>query len=406
MKKIFFIAAFALLMVSCEEFEPMFAKYEAPSGETPYKTYTREEVEKEYGKILTIADVCRLYNEHLSGLTTEQLSDNAHRALHVYTPLVVEGVVSTTDKPGNFYKTFYIQDKDQGGLEIKVGKNGLYNDYKQGQRVFIVLSELSIGMYGFKTGNYGGQGMVQIGFEDPSAQYETSYMENTLLVDTHILRTSPLVLEPDVVAPVEIAAAQLPDAKMATAADSKYVGRVVTLKGMQFADENFVLMYVDSNKDKKQYYNRIFLSDTNGIGKFGKGHNIKTWGLSKERMKAQMLAGDWDDAFIASGSQYLTDEQGNKMTVGDFKGEDGEYAGIEKAAYSVSQYFSFEGKEIQVRTSGFCKFCDFEIPEDILNKSRSIDITGVLTLYQGSYQLTVNSADDFVYSDTKEKIYQ
>ena len=61
--------------------------------------------------------------------------------------------------------------------------------------------------------------------------------------------------------------------------------------------------------------------------------------------------------------------------------------------------------EIQVRTSGFCKFADFEIPEDVLNGSRALDMTGVLTIYQGSLQLVVNSQDDWRYSDTGEKLY-
>ena len=112
-------------------------------------------------------------------------------------------------------------------------------------------------------------------------------------------------------------------------------------------------------------------------------------------MKEHLLAGDWDDAEVASGSVYLLDEHGNHVTLGDLKG-DGTYPGVEKAAYSVSQYFTMDGTEIQIRTSGFCKFCDVEIDPEVLAGRKTISVTGILSLYQGSIQVTVNSLDDFV----------
>ena len=58
-------------------------------------------------------------------------------------------------------------------------------------------------------------------------------------------------------------------------------------------------------------------------------------------------------------------------------------------AYSVSQYFKMGEKEIQIRTSGYCKFSDTEIDPDILSGKRTINATGVLNMYQGSIQLTL-----------------
>ena len=72
---------------------------------------------------------------------------------------------------------------------------------------------------------------------------------------------------------------------------------------------------------------------------------------------------------------------------------------MEKAAYSVSQYFKMGSKEIQVRTSGYCRFSDVEIPESVLSGRATVDITGILTLYQGSIQFTVNSIEDIVIND-------
>jgi len=79
------------------------------------------------------------------------------------------------------------------------------------------------------------------------------------------------------------------------------------------------------------------------------------------------------------------DEQGNYS-----------YPGIARDAYSVSQYFKMDNTEIQVRTSGYAKFSDIEIPAEVLSGAKTIDITGVLSLYQGSIQLTVNYLSDFV----------
>ena len=305
--------------------------------------------------------------------------------------IVISGIVSTTDQPGNFYKSFFIQD-ETGGIEIKVGKNSLYNDYLPGQRVSVLCRDLTLGMYGYKTGNYGGMGMAQIGFADPSGTYETSYLESQMIINDHIFRGE---MEGKVTPVVVTSASQLPDAKTATQATHNLVGKLVTLKGLKFANENFVLLYLDSTKDKKAYSNRVFLSDSNGLGKYGATHGITTWAMSETKMKEHLLAGDWDDAKVGSGSTFLKDDAGKDVTLGDLKG-DGTYPTVEKAAYSVSQYFKLGGTEIQIRTSGFCKFCDVEIDPAVLSGSKTISVTGILSLYQGSIQISVNSLDDFV----------
>ena len=41
--------------------------------------------------------------------------------------IIIEGVVTTSDQPGNFYKSLYIED-GTCGMEIKLGRNGLYNE--------------------------------------------------------------------------------------------------------------------------------------------------------------------------------------------------------------------------------------------------------------------------------------
>ena len=383
MKKSVFFAAALLCLVSCqslkEEFQPVFTgEYSEPAM---YEYYTDSDFS---GKIITIAELAKEYSP---GKPYEMPGD--HDAL---AGKYIAGRVSTTDKPGNFYKSFYIQD-ETGGIEIKIGKNGLYNDYLPGQKVYVKLDGLTLGMYGYKTGNFGGMGMTQIGFSDPSGEYETSYMEIAFLIDRHVLRGDPDDIQE--VQPVELTESMLPNPQTATQARNKYVGALVTLKGLKYADETFVLLYLDSNKDKKSGTNRVFLSDSNGCTKYGTGHGITTWAMSKTKMTEHLLAGDWDDAEVASGSVYLLKEDGSHTTLGDLRG-DGSYPGVEKAAYSVSQYFKMGSTEIQIRTSGYSKFSDSEIPAEVLSGAKTLDVTGILTLYQGSIQFTVNNISDFV----------
>ena len=378
MKKSLIITAALLVLSSCglkEEFQPVFTgKYPAPEPERYWS-------DEDFGRITSIADL-------VSGYTIGQPK--------VLTNTVIKGVVTTTDRPGNFYKSFYIQD-ETGGIEIKVGKNGLYNDYLLGQTVYVDCEDLTLGMYGYKSGNYGGMGMAQLGFSDPSGSYETSYMEIPLLIDAHVLRGNPSELHP-VTPAVITSASQLPDPKTATQATNKLIGSMVTLKGLTYGNEVFCLLYLDSNQDKKSYTNRVFLSSSNSSDPTC---GITTWAMSKEKMTEYLYSGIWDECKVGSGNTYAEDEEGNTLTVGSYRGENGLYDasingfnGIERTAYSVSQYFKLGSTDIQIRTSGFCKFCDVEIDPDVLSGRATIDVTGVLTLYQGSFQLVVNNIDD------------
>ena len=378
MKKSLIITAALLALASCglkEEFQPVFTgKYPAPEPERYWS-------DEDFARITSIADL-------VSGYTIGQPK--------VLTNTVIKGVVTTTDRPGNFYKSFYIQD-ETGGIEIKVGKNGLYNDYLLGQTVYVDCEDLTLGMYGYKSGNYGGMGMAQLGFSDPSGSYETSYMEIPLLIDAHVLRGNPSELHP-VTPAVITSASQLPNPKTATQATSKLIGSMVTLKGLTYGNEVFCLLYLDSNQDKKSYTNRVFLSSSNSSDPTC---GITTWAMSKEKMTEYLYSGIWDECKVGSGNTYAEDEEGNTLTVGSYRGENGLYDasingfnGIERTAYSVSQYFKLGSTDIQIRTSGFCKFCDVEIDSDVLSGKATIDVTGVLTLYQGSFQLVVNNIDD------------
>jgi len=359
MKKLILIAAAFAALASCkslkEEFQPVFtSKYDNPPVQQPVQMESN----------ITVAQLVSTYKTGKPYVMNQGY--------------ILKGQVVTTDQPGNFYKSFYIQD-ETGGIELKIGKNGLYNDYLPGQWIYVSCDGLTLGMYGYKDGNYGGNGMVQIGFEDTTGSYETSYLETSILIDRHIFKGE----KADLVQPAVITEDQLPG-KKDTQKNNKYIGSLVTLKGLKYANEIFALLYIDSNKDTKLSSNRIFLSD----GTWG----VTTYAMSKSKMTEYLLSGIWDKAKIGNSG----DQSG--LTVGDFRG-DGTYPGISKSAYSVSQYFKMGGTEIQLRTSGYCKFSDLEIPESVLNGKATIDVTGILTLYQGSIQFIVNSKDDIVVNE-------
>lgn len=352
------LAATAFL-AGCEEFQLVFTvNYPMPEQKPLYS-------DADFPNIITIKELAQRYNYGKSA------------AVLINDDVVISGKVSTDDKPGNFYKSLYIQD-GTGGIEIKVGRNGLYNEYKPGQTIYVKCGGLYVGMYGYKEGD--GAGMIQVGHADPTGEYETSYLESALIVDNHIFKGAygnPLV-------PVVLEDKDLPGSE-ATAANNKYVGTLVTLKNLRYDDEIFALMYLNSNKNKKDAENRIFLSDEQW--------GVTTWAMSKNKMREYLESGIWDDAEIGSGKTIVGKVSSKRVMIdsdGDGVTDKATYPEIEKAAYSVSQYFRTEsGKTVQIRTSGYSKFGDTEIDPAVLSGSKTIDATGILTLYQGKLQLVL-----------------
>ena len=352
MKRIYdLIAAAALLassvmMSSCDEFTPVFTgKYPEPESYQPVDMTPTH----------TIAELAAMYETGKPMRLTENI--------------IIAGKVSTSDQAGNFYRSLYIQD-ETGGIELKMGKTGLYNDYKPGQTVYVNCTGLWLGMYGYdEPDNYGGgNGMVQLGYEDPSGEYETSYIEVQYLIDAHVFRGS--LGSP--VEPVVVADADLPDAED-TQATNQYVGRLVTLENLTYGNEIFTLLYVNGNKDRDASENRVFLSDEQ--------HNITTWAMSEQNVIRHLRAGDWDDVLIGNSNDQSPDE-----TVAKYKDIMIRYA----TPANVSQYFTTPGgTEIQIRTSGYCRFADLEIDPEVLAGRKTIDATGILTMYQGSIQFVL-----------------
>jgi len=355
MRKIFLATMAALAaLVSCQEWEPvMTLSYEDPAEFVP--------VDMDDQVNMTIAELKSKYPGHGSPL---EITEN----------WIIKGQVVSSDKAGNVYRELYIQDAT-GGIDVKVGKSSMYNDYKVGQWIYVKCQDLTLGEYGYKSGNYGGDGMLQLGMADPTGSYETAYIDVQLLIDSHIFRgriDTPL-------APTVLTESQ--------ATDSKYDGMYVTLKGLKFADEQFALLYVSSALDTKASNNRVFLSDKNW--------GITTWAFSKNKYLEYINSGIWDTATVGSGKDDFGPITGLAKAI---EGADAvnTYKDLMIAnagAYSVSQYFKMGSLEIQIRTSGYSRFADTEIDPAVLAGTKTIDVTGILTRYQGAAQFTLLDLD-------------
>lgn len=335
----FSVISACLALGSCEEWEPVFTlDYGKADVYTP-ETLTPN---------MSIRDLKALYGK---------------KPVYISDDIIIGGQVISDDKAGNIYRSIYIQD-ETAAIEVKLGKTGLYNDYKLGQWVYVKCSGLTLGAY---------SGMLQLGYEDPSGEYETAYIDVQYIIDTHIMRGE--LGEP--VQPKTVAEADLKK--------EENLGRYVELKGLQYADEVFCLVYVDQNKDKKSNSNRIFLSD--------KSWGIDTWAMSKQGFIDYLQSGVWDGKEVADGSATVAQIK-DKLISG-------------ASAYAVSQYFRMGGTAIQIRTSGYAKFADTKMDRTVaagedasgnpvylnITGGSRINVKGILTVYNSEPQFVLIDSD-------------
>ena len=347
MKRIvkFALALSVLAFTACEEWQPVFTgKYENPEEWEPVTMQANT----------TIAELKAMY-----GAGPVQLKPGT----------IITGIVISTDQPGNLYKSMYIQD-ETAGIEVKIGRNGLYNEYKMGQRVYIDCDGLTLGDY---------KGMKNLGVavpkdadDKPTSDYETSYIEHPAFIDAHIFRGEVgKPLDPRLVAEADLS-------------KPENIGCYVTIKDVVYQKKAFVLGYIDPNGDRKDYAGNCFFADE----EYGTNFGIDSWALSELNYKKHLEKGCFDEV-EAPVPSFNTALPGK---VGSYKMEDGTYA-IGTMPYSVSQYFTVGGTTIQVRSSGFAKFADIDMDERILNGEK-FNLTGILTTYKGEPQVVLLEARD------------
>lgn len=337
MKKILYSLAVILAAVSCEEWEPVLGG----QGEPDEPQAVTLDVNT------TIAELKALYDG---------------TPYHIENDIIIGGQVISSDASGNIYRSLFIQD-GTGGIELKIGNSALYNDYQLGQWVFVKCQGLTLGNYG---------GMLQIGMEDPTGSYETAYIDVKTLISSHVFKgAKDAPPSPQVVSETELKTA------LKSSYKSALFGKLVTLNDLTYANEIFVLIYLDSDADKKASSNRLFLSD--------KQWGVTSWAMSANKMKEYLTSGVWDSAQIGNSGDYKYGKVGDAANKAKLL--------VNASAYSVSQYFKMSGGTyVQVRSSGYAKFSDSDISPTILGGSK-INLTGILTNYNGAAQFTLIDLD-------------
>ena len=137
----------------------------------------------------TIADLKSIYTGELVRLadTTFPQKDS----------IIIEGIVTSDDEAGNYYKTIVIQDST-AGIEVKLEKTTLFRDYKRGQRVVIYCNGLYLGDYG---------GLIQLGSTYTENHYkQLGGMEGDVIINKHVFRKGKTLVP---VTPITFQAATL-----------------------------------------------------------------------------------------------------------------------------------------------------------------------------------------------------
>jgi hypothetical protein len=192
----------------------------------------------------------------------------------------------------------------------------------------------------------------------------------------------------ELVRPVTIAGNQI--------LDDKYLGTLVTIEGCRYSNLVFLIGYIDPNivkeTDKKSNWNRFFLDEEDGHN-----WNITSWAMSESCFKQHVDNGDFDKAVMNDG-----------VTVGERK------ANIKPQPYTMNQFFEMPGlsgnqRYLQVRSSGYARWADVEIPQAVRDGQETVTFTGVLTKFESDRQFTlidlsgVKKADGSPWYDSNNK---
>lgn len=375
MKKIVILLSIALVALSSckslkEEWDPVFTfGGNVPPAFVPYTEADLVALNK--SRPVQFTDISDLKAMYKSGGI--EIEDNVW----------IKGRVISSDVTGNIYRELYIQD-GTGGIDLKLGKSSLYSEYQLGQWIYVHCQGLTLGAY---------NGMPQLGLEPdstPTNEYETSYIDVQTIIDQHVFKGaygSP-------VSPVTVSEADI-NAAISKGFTGELWGKLVTVPGLKYGKEVFALLYPNSNLPHKSGNpeNRVFLSDKGTWG-------ITTWAMSKAKFIEYLQSGNLDTAEVGSGNtrygvitgrpmDYLSDGRildsfGNDAML-TYKEIMIKYA----TANYVSHYFSLGKTTVQVRTSGFSKFCDTELDSRLLDGTGTCDITGILSIYNGAAQFSL-----------------
>lgn len=234
----------------------------------------------------TIAELKALYPGSLYQITNSSIAGRDS--------IIIEGIVTSDDKDGNFYKSLFIQDATSA-IEIKLGKTGLYNDYKRGQKIVVLCTDLYLGDYG---------GQIQLGsIYSNSGVWEIGALEGDVIINMHVFKQGNELNE---VTPMDMTPTLLTQPN---------IGKLVKFNNVQIADITSPI----------------------------------------------------------TGETYTYADAENDVTIN---------LGL------ISNVYTYTTGDIVLRTSGYAKFAGTTIA------TGSGSITGILTYYNGTYQLIIRDLDD------------
>ncbi|MFD2551290.1 DUF5689 domain-containing protein [Bizionia sediminis] len=173
------------------------------------------------GTEISIAEAKLMYTE---GDFLEPIDENIY----------IKGYVSSSDKSGNFFKEFYLQDSPSNpttAIKVIINQVDLYNQFNFGREVYVSLKDLYIGEE--RVGN----GITAIGGGIETDRFGTTVTSiGETKATTRVLR-SPVT---ETMMPLELAISEV---------NEDLVGIYVQLNDVEFADNVLGLRYFDPQED-------------------------------------------------------------------------------------------------------------------------------------------------------------
>jgi len=153
--------------------------------------------------------------------------------VEIFSDIVVKGYVVSSDKTGNFYKEFYIQDAPKNpntGIKVSINLNKSYNKFNLGREIYIRLKGLYVGEIN------SGDGIITIGGKIKATENtEIDYISVNQL-SKHIFRTTIT----EEITPKKIDFASLNEAN---------IGTFIRLENVFFEAKLTGKPYVDPSED-------------------------------------------------------------------------------------------------------------------------------------------------------------
>ncbi|KGL62050.1 DUF5689 domain-containing protein [Polaribacter sp. Hel1_85] len=163
----------------------------------------------------------------------KQLYITGNNPVEITSNIVVKGYVVSSDKSGNFYKEFYMQDTPENptaGIKISLNLSNSYNKFNVGREIYIRLKGLYIGE------SNSGDGIITIGGKVKST--DATEVDNITVnqIPNHIYRS-------------EITKEITPKVVDFASVNDSYIGTFITLENVFFEPNLLGKSYVDPKED-------------------------------------------------------------------------------------------------------------------------------------------------------------